>query len=839
MPSLASLIPARFARACATEGFVPACRTALAQLADAPNATAAASILGGVAAGPAAFLVLYAGGALVEWHIDQKRERKAKARARRIDESLARIEGLIRAGAEVAQIDCELDETLKSDKGAHVRFAEESVGESADADAAIARHASSALEELGIPRKIDDILSEFRMYGPMIVEIRDTTRKIDRKQDTALAKHDAQLTNQDEMLRLLREIDQRQKSAGPQAPELSDEDKRVLAEARAHGDAKAKARAAIMQRDFAAADPLIEAVTQRAAAELFDALTLKGDRHYYAGEFDAAVEPYEKALELLPNDLAARKNAAIARTFARLGDLTAHRRRAIEIHLGTLELVDEGSPDWAMTQGNLGAAYWALPTGDRPENLANAISAYESALTVYTRAAHSAGWTATQNNLGNTYRKLQTGDRAVNLANAISAYESALTVFTRESHPAEWAATQNNLGAAYAQLPTGDKAENLSKAIKAHESALQVRTREAHPADWATTQNNLGVAYEQLPTGDKAENLFKAIKAYELAQTVRTREAHPAEWAGTQYNLGNVYRNLPTGDRAENLAAAIEAYESALTVHTREAHPADWARTQNNLGISYAELPTGDRAENLANAIAAFKSALTVYTREAHPADWAQTQNNLGNAYADLPTGDKAENLAKAISAYESALTVYTREAHPAEWATAQNNLGIAYADLPTGDRAENLVKAISAYESALTVRTREAHPAEWAMTQNNLGNAYAELPTGDKAENLATAILAFEVALTVLTREAHPAGWALTQNNLGAALAMLSDQSGQDRCGLLRRAIACSTGALTVRTAEAFPREHTDTLHNLAIMRDRYESAGCSPAFDEIEPAR
>ena len=40
-----------------------------------------------------------------------------------------------------------------------------------------------------------------------------------------------------------------------------------------------------------------------------------------------------------------------------------------------------------MTQSNLGAAWWSLPTGDRGENLGRAIACYEKALEVYTRAA--------------------------------------------------------------------------------------------------------------------------------------------------------------------------------------------------------------------------------------------------------------------------------------------------------------------------------------------------------------------------------------------------------------------------------------------------------------------
>ncbi len=299
-------------------------------------------------------------------------------------------------------------------------------------------------------------------------------------------------------------------------------------------------------------------------------------------------------------------------------------------------------------------------------------------LTLTNRDAAPDKWAATQTNLGEAYRQLPTGDRSENLKEAIKYCKAALTVYTRDAAPFYWAMTQNNLGIAYSELPTGDRSENLKKAIKCYEAALTVYTREAAPSDWAMTQNNLGEAYRNLPTGDRSENLKKAIKCYEDALTVRTHDAAPADWAGTQNNLGNAYSELPTGDRAENLKKAIKCYETALTIYTRDAAPADWATTQNNLGTAYADLPTGDHAENLKKAIKCYEDALTVRTRNAAPADWATTQNNLGTAYAELPTGDRTENLKKAIKYYESALEIWTPEDFPYYNKIASENLAIA-----------------------------------------------------------------------------------------------------------------------------------------------------------------
>jgi tetratricopeptide (TPR) repeat protein len=749
-------------------------------------------------------------------------------------------------------------------------------------------------------RSMSSLLADFSRMRDRFDEISHSLLLILRTQ----AVHSAEHT---EMLRLLQEINERQKqqvahnavlALPAPAPALTDSEQGVLDQARWSEDALTRAAAALLQRDFAAVDRILRdesrdrrfltgvTVERSSTDQAVRYYTLVGDRWLFADEFDRAVEPYEIALVLRPEDPMSRNNAAVARTFARLGSVAEHRRRAVEIHTGTLAITPSGSTDWAMTQSNLGNAWSAMPTGDRGENLDHAIAAYEAALTVYSRTDYPVEWAGTQNNLAAAWAALPTGDRAENLRRAIAACEAALTVHSRDAHPADWAGTQNNLGNALMAMPTGDRAENLRQAIAAYEAVLSVYTRSDYPAQWAGTQNNLGYAWRELPTGDPAENLRRAIDACEAALTVYTKEEHPARWATTQNNLGNAWRNLPTGDRGDNLRRAIDAYEAALTVFSRTEHPVEWAGTQTNLGNAWRSLPTGNRRENLHQAIAACTAALTVYTESAHPAQWAATQNYLGNAWRDMPTGnrggnlrkaiaayeaaltyytksarpfgwamthsnlasawsempigDRAENLRRAIASCEAALTVYTMAAHPLQWAGTQNNLGTAWSELSTGDRGDNLRRAIGAYEAALTIYTRERHPVDWAMTQNNLGTAWNELPTRDRMESLRRSITAYEAALTVRTRSAHPLAWAVTQSNLSNSLAAMAELPGEDACALLVRAVACVKGSLLVLTAEAFPSHHRQMAKALRSHHATYETMGCSRtlAFDDIEPA-
>jgi len=544
MPRLSALIPTQFARACATDGFIESCKQPLRELIAAPDGAAAASILAGAAGGPAAFIVAYAGVSLVQWKLGRRDKREVAERFERMQESLDRIEKVLRDDRERKEIERELDALFESDAGFHERFQGVQVQSGDEARDAVAEAVCETFKELDIEESFDDVRIYLSNLSDWVLEVRDDVRET---RDLVRDFHDGpeRLATADDVRRIIEETLDRKlgpspgQDSGPPEVDQTTREMAVRLEHSAEASLLDRVNAAILTRD-PEAERLLDELDRLTELADYTRHQRRGDYHYFRGEFDAAIDPYEKALELRPDDVTARNNAALAHTFARLGSIEVHRRRAIEIHLGTLERVPHGSADWAGTQNNLGNAYEGLPTGDRAANLAKAIGAYEAALTVRTRESHPSDWATTQNNLGVAYRNLPTGDRAANLAEAIEAYESALTVRTREAHPAEWAGTQNNLGIAYADLPTGDRAANLAEAIEAYESALTVYTREAYPAEWATTQNNLGVALADLadvPGQDRCDLLRRAISASKGALTVWTREAFPHDHAGTTRNL--------------------------------------------------------------------------------------------------------------------------------------------------------------------------------------------------------------------------------------------------------------------------------------------------------------
>ncbi|MCC5898599.1 MAG: tetratricopeptide repeat protein, partial [Phormidium sp. BM_Day4_Bin.17] len=125
----------------------------------------------------------------------------------------------------------------------------------------------------------------------------------------------------------------------------------------------------------------------------------------------------------------------------------------------------EKNKDLARNLHNFAIDIQQFPLGSRANNLEIAIVAYQAALDVRTRSAFPEQWAMTQNNLGNAYWSRIRGERADNIEEAIRRYQAALEVYTRSAFPEDWAMTQNNLGSAYWSRIRGERADNIEEAI--------------------------------------------------------------------------------------------------------------------------------------------------------------------------------------------------------------------------------------------------------------------------------------------------------------------------------------------------------------------------------------
>jgi CHAT domain-containing protein/tetratricopeptide (TPR) repeat protein len=185
-----------------------------------------------------------------------------------------------------------------------------------------------------------------------------------------------------------------------------------------------------------------------------------------AENIEKAIKCYLQALEVRTREdfrekwAMTQNNLANAYSDKITGKRAENIDEAIKCYLQALEVYTREAfrEKWAMIQNNLGIAYSDKITGNRAENIDSAIAAenidraikcYQLALEVRTRSAFPEDWAMTQNNLGLAYWNKITGNRAENIEKAIKCYQLALEVRTREAFPQNHTETLFNLGHLY------------------------------------------------------------------------------------------------------------------------------------------------------------------------------------------------------------------------------------------------------------------------------------------------------------------------------------------------------------------------------------------------------
>ncbi|MBE9592380.1 MAG: tetratricopeptide repeat protein, partial [Proteobacteria bacterium] len=193
----------------------------------------------------------------------------------------------------------------------------------------------------------------------------------------------------------------------------------------------------------------------------------RGNAYYELKKQEKAIEDYNKAIELNPEDAMAYNNRGAA--YAKL----KKQEKAIEAYNKAIEL----NPEDATAYNNRGTTYYELKKQEK------AIEDYNKAIEL------NPGYAMAYNNRGNAYAKLKKQEKA------IEDYNKAI-----ELNP-EDATAYNNRGTTYDELKKQEKAiEDYNKAI------------ERNP-EFATAYYNRGNAYAELKKYEKAiEDYNKAIE---------------------------------------------------------------------------------------------------------------------------------------------------------------------------------------------------------------------------------------------------------------------------------------------------------------------------------------
>ena len=321
--------------------------------------------------------------------------------------------------------------------------------------------------------------------------------------------------------------------------------------------------------------------------------------------------------------------------------------------------------EWAVAQNNLAVTLYeqaeASSGGERYELLTQAVAAYRSALTIYTREAAPLAYATAQSNLGISLRSqaelaetFQPGfgpPRAQILAEAVSAFRSALAVFAPEDTPDDWAGTQNDLAVALrkqAELAGASGGADRSgcwprlspPAAPRSRSSLHAVRHSNGPPPSITSASPSRIR----PPSPKASSASACspMPSPPIAPSSpsTTATSSPSDWAATQHNLAVALDDLAAlADGPKQmwlLAEAVSAFRSALAVYTREQQPDDWAATQNNLANALdnlANLAQGsEHLRLMTEAVTAYQLAQSVNSREDAPAQWRRHPAQPGRA---------------------------------------------------------------------------------------------------------------------------------------------------------------------------------------------------------------
>ncbi|CAF1457188.1 unnamed protein product [Adineta steineri] len=404
-----------------------------------------------------------------------------------------------------------------------------------------------------------------------------------------------------------------------------------------------------------------------------------GTAKYHQGDYDQAIEYYEKALEIWEQTLPA-DHPSLATSYNNIGGVyvdMGEYSKALSFYEKALTIKEQtlpaNHPSLATSYSNIGLVYYNMG------EYSKALLFFEKALKIQEKILPSnhPDLATSYSNIGSVYNSI--GE----YSKALSYYEKALEIEEKTlpaNHPS-LATSYNNIGEAY--MHTGKNSEALSFYEKALE--IQEKTLPANHPSLATPYNNIGSVYMNMG------EYLKALSFYEKAREIveKTLPTNHHLLATSYSNIGGVYDN--TGEYSK----AFSFYEKALTIKEKTL-PADHpslATSYNNIGGVYADIREHSKA------LLFFEKALKIQEKTLpvyHP-DLAASYNNTGSVYNSIG------EYSKALSFFEKAHEIFEKTLpadHPS-LATSYNNLGSLYYHtkeyskaLSYSKRALNILKA-------------------------------------------------------------------------------------------------------------------------------------------------
>ncbi len=307
------------------------------------------------------------------------------------------------------------------------------------------------------------------------------------------------------------------------------------------------------------------------------------------------------------------------------------------------------------------------------------------------------------------------------------------------------------------------------------------------------------------------------------------------------------------------LADAVELFEKAIAVYRALSNREGRVRTQVNLARTLVQVEDSNFGRNVERAIKLLQLTLPTIDQHDDRDTYCEAANALASAFMARQEGNRDQNMREATHWFRAAFKLLepTLPKDQRRWVRSAVNLAMALeaakinedenlqeaddlltevvAWLEKRNRFEETVKPLAIQfgirltwaqwgvpgqldaAGALLAKAEERaaglSPSRRAVLQADKGDYFRARYAAGKDGALESAVDAYQTAITLTNAAEAPSIWASLHNNLGNAC------NSRERPDLYPCARDAYQQALRVRTESAMPREHADTLVNIANL--------------------
>lgn len=495
--------------------------------------------------------------------------------------------------------------------------------------------------------------------------------------------------------------------------------------------------------------------------------------------------------------------------------IEAQRRRATALSAG---LACPNLPEYPMVAA--GAAYelsmfYAGATGAAPADLQRAVEYGQQSAQLLRSTDDRQSWFETT--MGVARLRLIA---AQNIGELVTA-RNDLDGLSAALQGAPWAPT---VSSGYYQLLAelnesiflGGDAGARAPALAAIDSYLDTAAGREQTRDRANaleTKARLLAARDSGAGSGRGTELDRAVAVFDQAIALYRKLGHRDARLRAQINLARAYSQTEDERYGDNIEKAIAILKLALTELRPQRDHETYVGAANNLGNAFMARQAGERNQNMLEAVRWFGAARTQLDPR-RPDDqglWVRSSVNLAMALEASKVSEE-KNLQEADEILTQTIAWLEQRQRFAETVkplTTQFAIRITWASWGNAEQLDAAGKLLEKAEQ----RSLQLPAAQRASLRADRGEYLQYRFAAGDAQALDQAIVAYRDAIALTDRRESPSIWASLQNNLGNAC------NTKSRPDLYQCAFEAYQQALLVRTEAAMPREHADTLVNLANL--------------------